>query len=398
MIIIQASSKSYLGSPDKSVMEIDGEMVVQRLVSKLLREVDNDIVIAAPEWDRGGRFDSLKEAIKTDRLRVYYGSADSPLDRLLGATQGMQGHQYVCRIDGLNLFLRAEDIFRMFEKAEGEHLDVVKFPDDFPPAFGCDVYRVGALRKMKELKPEQVFWIHPKFYMFKNPAVFKCAFYTRFRAFDDDYLRLARETMRPAYDFKRLDVEENESKYNVPAANQISFHYKLAQERLGDGKTILDLACGNGFGSRLLASNKTNNFLGVDLDSDVIDEAVALSQEYSNIRFEAVDVFENKFENESFDVILAFEIIEHVPPARLLAEIRRLLKRGGEVYLSTPQSSLGHIPICYDHVKEYSAAELKGMVEKEFLIKEFFGIKQGNIIFYNDVIGNNSFLVAEKSM
>jgi 2-polyprenyl-3-methyl-5-hydroxy-6-metoxy-1,4-benzoquinol methylase len=398
MIIIQASSKSYLGSPDKSIMEIGGEMVVQKLVSKLLKEADSDVVIAAPDWDRGGHFDSVTEAIKTNRLRAYYGSADSPLDRLLGATQEMQGHQYVCRIDGLNLFLRTEDVFRMFKKAEAEHLDVVKFPDDFPPAFGCDVYRVEALRKMKELMPEQVFCIHPKFYMFKHLDVFTCAFYTNFRAFDDHYLRLARETMRPAYDFKRLDVEENESKYNVPAANQISFHYKLAQERLGNGKTVLDLACGNGFGSRLLASNTTNKLFGVDLDSEVIDEAVALSQEYSNIQFEAVDVFENKFEDESFDVILAFEILEHVHPARLLAEIRRLLKRGGEVYLSTPQSSLGHIPICYDHVKEYSATELKCMVEKEFLIKEFFGIKQGNIIFHNDVIGNNSFLVAEKSM
>ena len=397
MIVIQASSKSYLGAPDKSIMEIGGEMVIQKLVAKLLQIPDVEIVIAAPTWDEGGCFDSLAGNLKSDRLRIYYGSPESPLERILGATKNLGNDEHICRIDGLNLFIRTEDIFKMLRKAQEEHLDILKFPDDFPPAFGCDIYNMGALRKLPKLNVDAIFNIHPKFYMFKNKDVFKCDFYTSYAIFDDGYLSTARETMRAIYDFKRLDVEENDPKYIVPSGNQISFHYELAFGKIGNDKTVLDLACGNGFGSRIMARNKTNKFLGVDIDNAIIEEAIALSTQNENVKFETVDILNNDFEPEFFDTILAFEIIEHIPPDLLLSNMHRILKKGGEIYISTPQNRMGHIPVCYEHMKEYSSSELANLVEEHFTIKEFSGIKQGNIIFENDRIGNNSFIIATKN-
>jgi 2-polyprenyl-3-methyl-5-hydroxy-6-metoxy-1,4-benzoquinol methylase len=377
-------------------MLIDGEMVIHKLVSKLLLLGDYDVVIAAPEWDRGGCFESVVSSIGDKRLSVYYGSSDSPLERILGAVQVLADNNYVCRIDGLNLFIREEDVLRMLNQAKVLDLDVLKFPDDFPPAYGCDVYRVGALRSIESAAIDRVFHAHPKFYMFKNKAKFSCGFYTEFRPFDDSYLNLAREKMRPIYDFKRLDVIEGDRAYVVPSANQITFHYEMVLDRLGDNNKVLDLACGNGFGSRILAANKTNYFIGIDIDPKIIDQATALSSEYDNLRFEQVDILNNSLESKSFDVVIAFEIIEHVPPDLLLDNIARVLKKGGVFYLSTPQNSLGHIPICYEHTKEYGLMELRRLVEGRFKILEFLGIKQGNVIFDGDMVGNNSFLVGVK--
>ena len=102
------------------------------------------------------------------------------------------------------------------------------------------------------------------------------------------------------------------------------------------------------------------------------------------------------FEDNVFDAVLAFEILEHLDPDKLLSEIYRTLKTNAVLILSTPQNSLGHIPLTADHSFEFSLSNLKEKLLKFFSIEEFIGIKQGTISFQGVESGANSFVVARK--
>jgi SAM-dependent methyltransferase len=93
--------------------------------------------------------------------------------------------------------------------------------------------------------------------------------------------------------------------------------------------TLLDLACGSGFLLDRLAERLPAQLTGVD----VYDEPPGKPWHYRSADL-TVGV---PFEDGQFDVVVAGEIIEHVPhPDALLREIRRVLKPGGWLVLSTP--------------------------------------------------------------
>ena len=198
--------------------------------------------------------------------------------------------------------------------------------------------------------------------------------------------------MKPIFDFKRLDVDDKKSIIN---GDQISFHYVLANKYINiESGRLLDLACGQGFGLNIIdQKNKNLDLEGIDLDENIISIA---QEKYPHLKFSVQDALKLKFEDNYFDFIVGFEIIEHVNPDTLLKEIYRVLKPGGKLILSTPQNSLGHIPIVYEHEHEYSLAEIKNYTSIYFTIEIIFALKQGSIYFENDEIGTNSFLIAKK--
>jgi len=387
-IVIQVSPLSYTGSKDKSMIKFaDDELVIDKLIKKLISDFGAlSISIAAPDILESRYFDKFID------INVIYGSYDDPLERITETISKLQDDDHFIRIDGINLFYRKEDIIKSYNFAKNNNLDLVKFPDDFPPSYTFDVYKVAVIRKLNFEKIDFKYRVHPKFYIIENKINFKFEYYTFFEKFSDDYLQNARSYMRPVFDFKRLDVNEA---LNVKHADQISFHYILANRFLQDltGK-LIDLACGEGFGLNIInESNSELDITGIDLDEFAIVNA---KNKYPNLKFLVGDALKLDIKSNSIDVVLAFEIIEHVPPLDLLNEIFRILKPGGLLLLSTPQSCIGHIPIVYEHHHEYSRNELKMYVNKLFKIEKFIALKQGSIFIENDEIGTNSFLIAKK--
>lgn len=93
--------------------------------------------------------------------------------------------------------------------------------------------------------------------------------------------------------------------------------------------SLLDVGCGRGFLLEQLAARGVNGLVGVDVFSDVRSDA--WEYRYGDVTqlLPAAD--------GSFEVVVAGEIIEHVPnPDLLLREIRRVLKPGGTLVISTP--------------------------------------------------------------
>jgi SAM-dependent methyltransferase len=77
---------------------------------------------------------------------------------------------------------------------------------------------------------------------------------------------------------------------------------------------------------------------GVDRDGEVVRQA---AETYPAASFVDADVLELPFGDESFDAAVCFEVIEHVEdPRRLVAELARVLRPGGLLFISTPNARM----------------------------------------------------------
>jgi len=107
----------------------------------------------------------------------------------------------------------------------------------------------------------------------------------------------------------------------------------LFREAVGTGKRVLDLGCRSGALTRHLLEG--NEVVGVDVDPAALAKAAALG-----IEPVAANVEEPlPFESESFDAVVAGELLEHLRfPDALVAEVRRVLRPGGVLVGSVPNA------------------------------------------------------------
>jgi SAM-dependent methyltransferase len=119
--------------------------------------------------------------------------------------------------------------------------------------------------------------------------------------------------------------------------NEHQARYAFAS-RLAREKRVLDAGCGTGYGTAALAC-QASDVLGIDISA----EAVAYAHEHfgaENIRFAQASCTAIPAAAETFDVIAAFEIIEHLTDWRaFLREARRVLAPAGLFLVSTPNKS-----------------------------------------------------------
>lgn len=143
--------------------------------------------------------------------------------------------------------------------------------------------------------------------------------------------------------------------------------YAIALEFVPD-KNVLDIACGEGYGANLLAG-KATKVTGVDKDDAVIKEAAGKYKK-ENLSFitgqaEAIPLAEN-----SYDIVTSFETIEHVADqSKMLGEIKRVLKPGGLLIISTPNKKTYS-----DNTGRKNPHHTKELYEDEFasLLKKYF--------------------------
>ncbi len=137
---------------------------------------------------------------------------------------------------------------------------------------------------------------------------------------------------------------------------------------LSQGRRVLDLACGEGYGVDLLAAAGASEVVGIDIEADVVRAARARYGR-KGLTFRVADALATGEPAASFDVVVSLETIEHVEsgPA-LVAEIARLLRPGGVCVLSTPNrlATGQHNPY---HVREYSLPELESMLAGSFVVE-----------------------------
>jgi ubiquinone/menaquinone biosynthesis C-methylase UbiE len=140
--------------------------------------------------------------------------------------------------------------------------------------------------------------------------------------------------------------------------------------RLCRGRRVLDVGCGTGYGTTELAAS-ARTVIGVDIAPDV---AAGAQRMYArpNVQFVPASATELPFRDKSFDLIVGFEVIEHLAEWRdLLRQARRMLAVGGQFIVSTPNKAFytesrgaaGPNPF---HVHEFEFEEFRDELQREF--------------------------------
>jgi len=154
------------------------------------------------------------------------------------------------------------------------------------------------------------------------------------------------------------------------------WHRYLFASPLVAGREVLDLACGEGYGSALLA-HSARHVTGVDLASDVIARARARYASQANLEFREADCTALPFAEDSFDAVVSFETIEHVAgQQRFLDEVRRVLRSDGLFILSCPNkveyTDKNNVVNAF-HVRELYREELSALLAPRFEHSAWYG-------------------------
>lgn len=171
---------------------------------------------------------------------------------------------------------------------------------------------------------------------------------------------------------------EVKDKYNDILEEHLE-RYKLATNYVRN-KLVLDAACGAGYGSKMLASSGAKFVTSVDISSECLLNA---KKTYCDKKIDFVqgDVTRLPFENESFDVIISFETIEHIKNgSEWIKESARLLKKDGIFIVSTPNRSVTNPgtffeerPLNVYHQYEYNTEEFIGELLKKYDLLSIYG-------------------------
>jgi 2-polyprenyl-3-methyl-5-hydroxy-6-metoxy-1,4-benzoquinol methylase len=161
--------------------------------------------------------------------------------------------------------------------------------------------------------------------------------------------------------------------------------YQLAAS-LVKGNRVLDIACGSGYGTKILSKAGAAEVIGIDADEMAVKEA---EKNYGGeaIVFKTGDAENIKENNESFDIIISFETIEHLKnPEKYLAEISRILKKDGIALVSTPNKEVFGQKNPY-HLHEFQRTEFEVILKKYFV----------NVSILEQVNGIASLIKGEKA-
>lgn len=130
---------------------------------------------------------------------------------------------------------------------------------------------------------------------------------------------------------------------------------------------VLEIGTGTGYGIKWLAP-KSKRFITIDKD---MPEALC---QHAKSEFYQMEVPPIDFDSNSFDYVVAFQVIEHIEDdMQFVREVARVLRPEGKFIVTTPNApvSLTRNPW---HVREYNADELRNLLECNFSTVEAFGV------------------------
>lgn len=145
------------------------------------------------------------------------------------------------------------------------------------------------------------------------------------------------------------------------------------------GLRVLDAACGEGYGSALLA-DLADEVLGLDISGQAVAHARARYGTRTNLRFDTADCTAlDHLPSASFDLIVSFETLEHVEAQeRMLDGFARLLRPDGLLLVSTPDKrNYTDIPGTVNefHVRELYRDQFETLLASRFAASRLFGQK-----------------------
>lgn len=159
-------------------------------------------------------------------------------------------------------------------------------------------------------------------------------------------------------------VSQRDASDNYVFQRSILAYHKAAELVKGD---VLEIGTGMGYGVEVVAPSATR-YVTVD-KSCAYDVQLPANAEFRQMTVPPLD-----FADESFDFVISFQVIEHIKRDKeFVAEVSRVLRKGGTFIVSTPNApmSLTRNPW---HIREYTAQELKDLLSAKFSQVEMLGV------------------------
>ncbi|MBO9730891.1 MAG: class I SAM-dependent methyltransferase [Chitinophaga sp.] len=158
---------------------------------------------------------------------------------------------------------------------------------------------------------------------------------------------------------KTAERANNSSYINNYVFQRHVFAYRAIPVEHLQNKQVLELGCGEGYGMEMLAPHVAH-YLAVDKKKPV-------SKLPANASFQTCNLpILTGIADNSYDTVICFQVIEHIKDdSALLHEIRRILKPGGRLFLTTPNRlmSLSRNPF---HIREYLPREMYALANAHF--------------------------------
>lgn len=164
-------------------------------------------------------------------------------------------------------------------------------------------------------------------------------------------------------------VSPRDASDNFVFQRSILAYYKAAELVSGD---VLEIGTGMGYGVDVVAGS-AQNYITIDKTQPQFENGLP-----ANVEFRQMMVPPLEFDDESFDYVISFQVIEHIErDNEFVKEVSRVLRKGGKFIVSTPNApmSLTRNPW---HVREYRMEELKALLGREFSHVECLGV-DGNV-------------------
>jgi len=147
------------------------------------------------------------------------------------------------------------------------------------------------------------------------------------------------------------------------------WHRYMVASRFCAGRSVLDVACGEGYGADLLAG-VAGEVTGVDISLEAITHAEARYRDRKNLRFMCGSGEKLPLPDDSIDVVVSFETIEHLEmQEQFVRELRRVLKPDGLLLMSSPNKRLYTDARDYHnefHVREMYRDEFEQLLQGDF--------------------------------
>lgn len=171
------------------------------------------------------------------------------------------------------------------------------------------------------------------------------------------------------------------------------YHRYAFARALATGKRVADVACGEGYGSALLAQTAAS-VVGLDISDQAIAHARARYAGHDNLRFELGDASTLCWPDGSLDLVTSFETLEHLHEQdALVAGFARVLDERGVLLISSPDKRTYSDLRGYAnefHVRELYREELLGLLGRHFGAVRLYGQKLlfQSVLWREDVPGN----------
>jgi 2-polyprenyl-3-methyl-5-hydroxy-6-metoxy-1,4-benzoquinol methylase len=156
--------------------------------------------------------------------------------------------------------------------------------------------------------------------------------------------------------------------------------YEFALNFLSEGALVLDVGCGVGYGSFILATrSRCTKILAIDIDGGAIRYARVFYR-HPKIHYLKADCYKVNLFAKGVDTVICFETIEHLEEDSLfLKKIYEAIKAGGRLVLSAPnQAFMPFDKKCFPfHKRHYLPGDLSRLIlDSGFVLKNVFSQTQ----------------------